>query len=123
MKVLTAVGRYTHGDATITGALGATSDVGPTSYHLCFHQRASQQLQVGVELEINPRLQECVTTVGYQVDLPKADLVFKGSADTNWTVGAVLEKRLQPLPFSFAFSGMMNHNRQQFRVGFGLIIG
>jgi len=33
---------------------------------------------VGVELEINAGLQESTATIGYQVDLPKADLVFKG---------------------------------------------
>jgi len=33
---------------------------------------------VGVELEINARMQESTATIAYQVDLPKADLVFKG---------------------------------------------
>lgn len=117
LAVMSAVGRYTNGDSTVSGSLGLSS------CHLCFHQRASQQLQVGVELEINPAMQESTATVGYQVDLPKADLVFKGSVDTNWTVGAVLEKKLQPLPFSFALSGMMNHSKQAFRLGCGLIIG
>lgn len=51
------------------------------------------------------------------------DIFIAGSVDTNWTVGAVLEKKLQPLPFSFALSGMMNHSKQQFRLGCGLIIG
>lgn len=101
-------------------------------------------------------MQEAVGTIAYQVDLPKADLVFKGqyyslwsnnqtlivvkiadcnfnvvhehlqfigSVDSNWTVGAVLEKKLQPLPFTFALSGMLNHNKNQFRLGCGLIIG
>lgn len=123
--------------------------IGSTGCHLCFHQRASQQLQVGVELEINSRIQESSGTIAYQIDLPKADLIFRGmscimhgiyartftlvcqclrvliagSVDTNWTVGAVLEKRLQPLPFTFALSGMMNHSKQQFRLGCGLIVG
>lgn len=105
-------------------------------------------MQVGVELEINSRIQESTGTIAYQIDLPKADLVFRGtvaykylvsilkqfklfdlsfftagSVDTNWTVGAVLEKKLQPLPFLFALSGMMNHSKQQFKLGCGLIIG
>lgn len=139
---------------------------------MCFHQKASQQLQVGVELEINCRIQESTGAIAYQVDLPKADLVFRGmiehvaassrlfilslircsfitffirlfvrsflkrifyyihyiyyvigTIDTNWTVGAVLEKKLQPLPFTFALSGMINHSKPQFRLGCGLIIG
>jgi mitochondrial import receptor subunit TOM40 len=91
--------------------------------HLCYYQKASEQLQIGVELETNFRMQEATATVGYQVDLPKADLVFRGMADTNWTVAAVLEKKLQPLPFSFALSGALNHSKNNFRLGCGLIIG
>ncbi|XP_078040102.1 mitochondrial import receptor subunit TOM40 homolog 1 [Augochlora pura] len=117
VSVLAAAARYTKGDSTISGTLGGTG------CHLCFHQKASQQLQVGAELEIDTRILECTGTIAYQVDLPKADLVFRGSVDTNWTVGAVLEKKLQPLPFSFALSGMINHSKQQFRLGCGLIIG
>lgn len=44
-------------------------------------------------------------------------------ADTNCNVGAVLEKKLHPLPFTLALSGMVNHSKSQFRLGIGLIIG
>lgn len=46
--------------------------------HLCFYQKASHQVQLGVELEVNARMQEAVATFAYQVDLPKADLTYKG---------------------------------------------
>ena len=49
--------------------------------------------------------------------------VIAGMVDSSLTVGAVLEKKLQPLPFSFALSGSMNHNKNQFRLGCGFIIG
>lgn len=49
--------------------------------------------------------------------------VIAGMVDSSLTVGAVLEKKLQPLPFSFALSGSMNHNKNQFRIGCGFIIG
>lgn len=52
--------------------------IGVSGVHLCYYQRASSQLQVGVELEANPRMQESVASIGYQVDLPKSDVVFKG---------------------------------------------
>lgn len=48
---------------------------------MCFHQKASQQLQVGVELEINCRIQESTGAIAYQVDLPKADLIFRGMTE------------------------------------------
>ncbi|XP_005185138.1 mitochondrial import receptor subunit TOM40 homolog 1 [Musca domestica] len=117
ITVLSAVGRYTSGDSIWSGTLG------PGGVHICYYQKASEQLQIGVEVETSLRMQESVATLGYQVDLPKADLVFRGSFDTNWNVCGVLEKRLQPLPFSFALSGRLNHTKNQFRLGCGLIIG
>lgn len=48
---------------------------------------------------------------------------FAGHVDSNWSVGAVLEKRLSPMPFTIALSGIMNHNKNQFRVGVGLMVG
>lgn len=117
IAVLSAVGRYTSGDSIWSGTLG------PGGVHICYYQKASEQLQIGVEVETSLRMQESVATLGYQVDLPKADLVFRGSFDSNWNVCGVLEKRLQPLPFSFALSGRLNHTKNQFRLGCGLIIG
>lgn len=43
--------------------------------------------------------------------------------DSNWTVGAVLEKKLAPLPFTLNLSGMINHTKGQNHFGIGLIIG
>lgn len=51
--------------------------------HLCYYQKASKQLQLGVELEANHRMQEAVTSIGYQVDLPKSDVVFKGKVNVS----------------------------------------
>lgn len=117
IAVVSAVGRYTQADSVWSGTLG------PGGIHICYYQKASEQLQIGVEVETSLRMQEAVATIGYQVDLPKADLVFRGSFDSNWNVCGVLEKRLQPLPFSFALSGRLNHTKNQFRLGCGLIIG
>jgi hypothetical protein len=52
--------------------------LGGAGLHVCYYQRASEQLQLGVELETNFRTQESLTSLGYQVDLPKADLCFRG---------------------------------------------
>lgn len=117
VTVLSAVGRYVAGDSTISG------NIGMGGCHVCFHQQATPTLQVGVELEVSTRMQDSVATIAYQMDLPKVDVVFRGSVDSNWTVGAVLEKKLQPLPFLFALSGTVNHKKHQFRLGCGLIIG
>ncbi|CRK95895.1 CLUMA_CG009341, isoform A [Clunio marinus] len=117
IAIVSAAGRYGDENSVWSGTIGSSG------VHLCYYQKASEQLQVGVELETSFRMQEATATIGYQVDLPKADLVFRGMADTNWNVAAVLEKKLQPLPFSFALSGLLNHQKNSFRLGCGLIIG
>ena len=83
IAVLSAVGRYTSGDSIWSGTLG------PGGVHICYYQKASEQLQIGVEVETSLRMQESVATIGYQVDLPKADVVFRGKCEkgillTKW---------------------------------------
>lgn len=62
----------TGSDYSYSGTLGFTG------LHLCYYQKASEQLQLGVEFETSLRLMEAQASIGYQVDIPKADLVFKG---------------------------------------------
>lgn len=64
--------RYATENVQVSGTLGISG------VHLCYYQRASKQLQIGVELEANHRMQEAVASIGYQVDLPKSEIVFKG---------------------------------------------
>jgi len=115
--ITTLSARYTGEDYTVSGSLGLAG------LHVCYYQKASQQLQLGVELETNFRMRESVASIGYQIDIPKADLVYKGMVDSNWNVAATLEKRLTPLPFTLTLSGMLNHIKNQFRLGVGFMIG
>lgn len=46
--------------------------------HTCYYHQVNESTQVGVELEGSLRTRECTTTVGYQIDLPSANLVFRG---------------------------------------------
>lgn len=64
--------RYATENYQVSGTLGVSG------IHLCYYQKASKQLQIGVELEANNRIQESVASIGYQVDLPKSEVVFKG---------------------------------------------
>lgn len=117
IAVVSLASRYTGSNYIVSGTLGGAG------VHACYYHKASEQLQLGVEVDTNFRLQESVASIGYQIDLPKANMVFRGMLDSNWTVGAVLEKKLQPLPFTFALSGLLNHTKNQSRFGIGLIIG
>ncbi|KAL1516122.1 hypothetical protein ABEB36_000043 [Hypothenemus hampei] len=117
IALLSAAAKYSTDNYQVSGTLGVSG------VHLCYYQKASKQLQIGVELEANNRIQESVASIGYQVDLPKSEVVFKGHIDSNWSVGAVLEKKLSPLPFTLAISGLMNHQKNNFRLGVGVLIG
>lgn len=52
--------------------------IGGAGIHACYYHKASEQLQLGVEVDTNFRLRENVASIGYQIDLPKANLVFRG---------------------------------------------
>ena len=66
---------------------------------------------------------ESRATVGYKVDIPRAGLNFKGCVNTDWEVQAVVEKKLLPIPFTLALSGVINHPKNSFMMGAGLIVG
>lgn len=117
VAVMSLGGRY----ATDKWAGSAT--VGQAGWHLGYWHKGNENVQVGVEYEYNLRAKDSCVSLGYQLDIPKANVLFRGMVDTNWTVAAVMEKRLLPLPFTFVLSGMVNHVKEQSRFGFGLTIG
>lgn len=90
----------------------------------CYFHKAQDNLFFGVEVETDFRERTSTGTFGYQFELPKDNFTFKGSIDTNWTVGAVLEKKLAPMPFTFLLSGHIVHGRKpDYKFGCGLMIG
>ncbi|KAK2153756.1 hypothetical protein LSH36_287g03034 [Paralvinella palmiformis] len=117
--IYTIAGRYSgdtwQASANITPMAGGL--------HTCYYQKAGDSLQIGVELEGSLRTQECTATVGYQIELANANLAFKGQVDSNWCVGATMEKKLPPLPFTFSLSAFANHVKGTYRFGVGLIVG
>ncbi|XP_054638938.1 mitochondrial import receptor subunit TOM40 homolog [Dunckerocampus dactyliophorus] len=118
-------------EGTVTSFLGrytgnnyiATLTLGGAGCHATYYHKANDQLQVGVEFEASTRMQDTTTSLGYQLDLPKANLLFKGSVDSNWVVGATLEKKLLPLPLTLALGAFLNHRKNKFQCGFSVTIG
>lgn len=107
-----------------TGPTTLSATVGEAGIHVCYHRQASKQLQLGVEIETNTRIQESIGTIVYRVDVPYADFIFRGFVNSETTVGAVFEKKLCPIPKALlVISGFLNHKKHQFRVGIGLNIG
>ena len=119
IAIMSLAGRYSGDSFQVSANLSPMAG----NIHTCFYQRVSDNVQMGVELETSLRMAESVATVAYQIDIPKADCTFKGQLDSNFCIGAVLEKKLVPFPFTLALSGYANHVKSQYRFGIGMIIG
>ncbi|XP_036260762.1 mitochondrial import receptor subunit TOM40B isoform X2 [Molothrus ater] len=115
--ILTLAGKYSAPNWV------TTLNVGYGGAHASYYHRANEQVQVGVELEANTRLQESTFSFGYQLTLPGANAVFRGLLDSNWSVGGVLEKKLPPLPVTLALGAFLNHCRSRFHCGFTVTVG
>jgi len=46
-----------------------------------------------------------------------------GSLDSTWTVRGTIEKKLRPLPLTLSLCGLLNHPKNNFQLGAGLIMG
>jgi len=88
-----------------------------------YHRKCSENVQVVSELELNPRLQESLGALGFQVDVPKSDFVLRGKLDSEMNVHSVFEKKLDPLPFGLTISGLYNLSNNKVKLGLGFTIG
>ncbi|KAB5522650.1 hypothetical protein PHYPO_G00161920 [Pangasianodon hypophthalmus] len=101
----------------------ATLNAGKGGAHASYYHRANKQIQVGVEFEASTRTQETKFSFGYQMDLPEANMVFRGMLDSRCIIGGVLEKRLCPLPATLIMGAFVNHRGDKLQVGLGVNVG
>lgn len=110
-------GRYAAGLYNVDATLSISGA------HLTYHQKANENLQFGAELMTDSSVKQSNAGFYYQYELTKAHTVFRGSLDTAWNVGAVLEKRFFPLPVVLSLSAVLNHPKNSTTVGLGLTVG
>uniref|UniRef100_A0A8D0LBQ1 Translocase of outer mitochondrial membrane 40 n=1 Tax=Sphenodon punctatus TaxID=8508 RepID=A0A8D0LBQ1_SPHPU len=91
--VMSLAGRYTRPNWI------GTLTVGQAGAHATYYHKASDQSS------------------------PAPSLLAAGQNDSNWIVGAALEKKLLPLPLTLAMGAFLNHRKNKFQCGFGLTIG
>lgn len=48
---------------------------------------------------------------------------FKGSLNSRWSIGVLIEKRLDPLPAQLLLSGQLSHRNDESKFGVGLMVG
>lgn len=120
MAVVSMAGRW----KDIDDKCSLSGTISTHRINLCYFQKAMDKLDFAVEVETDLRESASVGTLGYKYELPEANMLFKGSFNSNWTATAVLEKRLLPLPFTFSISGQLTHGKKSdFKLGCGLQIG
>lgn len=107
---------------------GATfSPAGPAGggIHTSYCHRINDTLQVGAEFETSIGMGESTATVGYQLEIPNAGVVFKGQIDSNWTLAATLEKKLleSQIPLTVTLSAIGSQVKSDFKFGIGMNVG
>nr|CAB3267165.1 mitochondrial import receptor subunit TOM40 homolog [Phallusia mammillata] len=115
--MLTLAGRYQTEDWQLATTLGMAG------LHASFFRKANENVQVGVELEASLKTMESVTSLAYQFDLPKMNLLFRGMLTSDWTIGSSLEKKLAPLPITLNMTGTYNIKKDKVAVGLGAVLG
>ncbi|XP_062921195.1 mitochondrial import receptor subunit TOM40B-like isoform X5 [Mobula hypostoma] len=99
-----------------------TLNIGRGGAHASYYHQANDQVQVGVGFEASTQTQDTTFSFGYQLDIPKANMVFRGSLDSNWVVGGLLEKRLAPLPLTLTLGAFIDHLRNKLQYGFTVTV-
>ncbi|TWW74706.1 Mitochondrial import receptor subunit TOM40B [Takifugu flavidus] len=115
--ILTLAGQYSRPNWV------ATLNAGKGGAHASYYHRANKQIQIGVEFEASTRTQETTTSFGYQMELPEANMVFRGMINSRCIIGGVLEKRLTPLPATLIMGAFVNHRGDKLQVGLGVTVG
>lgn len=64
---------------------------------------------------------ESCAAIGYKLEL--SGMTLRGRVDSHGTVGAVVERRLDPLPATLMLSGHLNHWTDESRFGIALVVG
>lgn len=97
-----------------------TATAGTAGAELCAYFPVSKSIQFGIESNIGFRTRKAGGSISYQVNFPKC--TFRGMVDSNWTVGAVMERSLDFIPLTLSLSARLNHAKQHIQVGLGVSV-
>ena len=74
------------------------------------------------ECEGNLMQAESTAALGYKLSLGET-FSLRGKINSRWTIGAQVEKRLDPLPAQLLLSGQLSHRTDESRFGIGVSVG
>lgn len=121
MGMWTLGGRYGPSDGKWLAAVSASPL--QLSAHATYHIKVNDNLQIGTEFETDYRNQMSVASIGYQYEVPRANVTFRAQVDSNWNVAATFEKKLLPLPITFGLCGAANQVKYKYNFGVMLMLG
>jgi len=106
------------------GGTATCSAGGSSGLRLMYHQQCSKNLQLAAEFEAGSRVSpEATASVGYELQVPKSSAVFRGKLDSSGVITMMMEKKLDPLPFTLALCASHNTSSNKFKAGIGFYIG
>ncbi|KAI5063239.1 hypothetical protein GOP47_0021786 [Adiantum capillus-veneris] len=107
--------RYNSDKTIMTGQLASTGLVA-----LSYVQRVSEKVSLATDFMYNLANREATSSIGYDYLLRQCRL--RGKVDSNGTVAAYLEERLN-LGVNFLLSAEIDHWKKDYKFGFGLSVG
>lgn len=107
--------RYNSDKTIMTGQLASTGLVA-----LSYVQRVSEKVSLATDFMYNLANREATASMGYDYLLRQCRL--RGKVDSNGTVAAYLEERLN-LGVNFLLSAEIDHWKKDYKFGFGLSVG
>lgn len=107
--------RYTGRNFIAAGVLSSMGHTTASYLHVI-----SPKVSLAAEFGFNFNTHESAALIGYNYELRQAS--FKGHIDSTGRVAGLLEQKLN-LGVKFVLSGEIDHSRQAYKFGFGLIIG
>ncbi|XP_003391395.1 PREDICTED: mitochondrial import receptor subunit TOM40 homolog [Amphimedon queenslandica] len=118
------LGALSVGGTYKTSSWEAAAKVG-MQWYLSYVQKIPnvKELTLVAECEGSLMSGETVSAIGYRYDVGNGSATFKGKVDSKWTIGALIEKRLDPLPANLLLSGQLNHINNEAKFGVGFMIG
>ncbi|KAF3840831.1 hypothetical protein F7725_006693 [Dissostichus mawsoni] len=127
--ILTLAGQYSRPNWV------ATLNAGKGGAHASYYHRANKQVQQMQTLMYKRSIFPwCMVQIqyqdagdhdsfGYQMELPEANMVFRGMINSRCIIGGILEKRLTPLPATLIMGAFVNHRGDKLQVGLGINVG
>jgi mitochondrial import receptor subunit TOM40 len=114
-SAITAAAKYANGTdiASITVA-----SFGPVI--ASYMHRVNPRSAFATEIFIDGRSRDSHVSCGYRFDLTSSSVM--GNIDSSGRISATVEERINPV-LSFLLSGELDHQREEYRFGFGVNIG